>query len=62
MNQDVYRELACFGLKKEIRQRLLDEKSLTAFCRQLEALLKAKVLPCPRSGRQIIRILKNAIK
>lgn len=62
MNKDVYRELACFGFEKEMRQRLLDEKSLTAFCRRLEELLKAKVLPCPRSGRQIIRILKNAIK
>jgi hypothetical protein len=57
----VYRELACFGLGKDLNQRLQNEKSLSGFCQQLEVLLEAEALPCPRSGRQIIRMLKRSM-
>lgn len=61
-NEDVYKVLACFGLEESLKQSLLNENTLMKFCNRLEKILNAEALPCPRSGRQIIKKLKSLIE
>ena len=55
---EVFTALACFGLDEGIREKYLNQ-SVTRFISRYEALLKAAAIPCPRSGRVLLKLLKN---
>ena len=55
---EVFTALACFGLDEGIREKYLNQ-SVTRFISRYEALLKAAAIPCPRSGRVLLKRLKN---
>ncbi len=54
----VYQELACFLLDETLRQNLLG-LPLDRFISGYQALLKAEVIPCHRSGQAVLKRLKT---
>ncbi len=58
----LYKALACFLLADNLKDKLLKEQSLSRFCHLYEKLLKAEVIPCPRSGTAILKKLNRLLK
>lgn len=58
-NADVFKALTCFLLEDSIKESLLKQNSLEGFCALYKKLLDAEAIPCPRSGQQILKRLKN---
>ncbi|AFA49573.1 MrcB family domain-containing protein [Acetobacterium woodii] len=58
----LYKALACFLLADNLKDKLLKEQSLSRFCHLYEKLLKAEVIPCPRSGSVILKKLNRLLK
>ncbi|WP_303867336.1 MrcB family domain-containing protein [Acetobacterium wieringae] len=54
----IYQELACFLLDNALREKLLNLPR-DHFISNYEVLLKDKVIPCPRSGQAVLKLLKT---
>ncbi|WP_286945122.1 MrcB family domain-containing protein [Acetobacterium sp. UBA5834] len=54
----VYQELACFLLDDGLREKCLN-LPLDRFIGHYEVLLKDQVIPCPRSGQAVVKLLKT---
>ncbi len=54
----VYQELACFLLDDPLREKCLN-LSCDHFISHYEVLLKDEVIPCPRSGQAVLKLLKT---
>ena len=55
---EVYRALACFWLDEDLRDKCLDQP-LEAFISRYQTLLKARAIPCPRSGQVLLKYIKT---